>query len=193
MLILVRHGRTAVNAAGRFQGRLDAALDELGRRQAEATAALLTAVPIDAVVTSPLLRARQTAAVFGGPVTVDDRWIELDYGTWDDTPVADVTPETWQRWRSDETFTPPGGESLQDLGLRVRDAVAELIVQADERNIVVVSHVSPIKAAVAWALGGTDTLTWKLVLSTASVTRLQRRGDGAALVSFNEAAHVPLA
>src|SRR5690606_11060645 len=108
MLLLVRHGRTPANAQGRLLGRSDAGLDDAGRRQAAATAALLG--PVDRVVSSPLERARQTAAAFGMPIEVDERWIELDYGEWDGRPVRDVEPLEWVRWQGDLDFTPPGGE-----------------------------------------------------------------------------------
>ena len=88
MLILVRHGRTAANAAGQLQGRLDQPLDDLGERQALAVAAHVGAV--DEVISSPLLRARQTAEAFGRPVNVDERWIEIAYGKYEGMPHGDV-------------------------------------------------------------------------------------------------------
>ena len=72
------------------------------------------------MVSSPLLRTRRTAEAFGSPVEIDDRWIELDYGELDGTPLRDVPAGTWAQWRSDVGFALPGGESLHDLGTRVR-------------------------------------------------------------------------
>src|SRR5207302_5960129 len=105
------------------------------------------------VGSSPLLRARETADAIGGTVEVDDRWIELDYGIWDGRPLAEVPAELWVRWRADPDFAPEGGESLAALGRRVADACQALAEEAADDDVVVVSHVSPIKAAVAWALG----------------------------------------
>lgn len=188
MLILVRHGQTAVNAGGRLQGRVDAPLTALGRRQAQAVA---SAVPRPAlVVTSPLVRARETAACFGVDVVVDDRWIELDYGEFDDTPIASVPAETWQQWRSDSSFTPPGGESLVDLGMRVRDACGELMERAADEDVVVVSHVSPIKAAAAWALGVSDEVSWRMFLDVAAISRVRVTPAGASLVAWNDRCHL---
>ena len=87
MLIVVRHGRTDANASGLLLGRrLDPGLDALGEQQA---AALAAAVPRPArVISSPLQRTRQTAAAFGCPVEVDERWIELDYGALDAIAVV---------------------------------------------------------------------------------------------------------
>lgn len=188
MLILVRHGQTEVNASGRLQGRADAALTEVGRQQAQAIAGVLTGAA--RVVTSPLRRARETADALGCPVTVDDRWIELDYGDLDGRPLSDVPADVWARWRSDVAWTPPGGESLVHLGERVRDACAELAQEAAAHDVVVVSHVSPIKAAVAWALGVGDEITWRMFLGVASITRIGVRNGVPSLLSFNEGSHL---
>ncbi len=188
MLILVRHGRTEANASGLLLGRLDPSLDELGRRQATATAAVIEGA--DRVVCSPLARTRETAETLGLPVTVDERWIELDYGEWDGRPLREISDETWATWRARPEFAPPGGESLVELGVRVREACAELAEEARHRDIVVVSHVSPIKAAVAWAIGEDDSVAWRLHLSPASITRVAT-GSTPALHSFNEAGHLP--
>jgi broad specificity phosphatase PhoE len=186
MLWLVRHGQTEANAAGLLLGRSDPPLSVLGREQATALAAR---VPVAArVVTSPLLRARETAAAFGRAAEVDDRWIELDYGTLDGRAPTDVGPERWARWRADPTYVPAGGESLADLGARVRAACAGLADEVGERDVVVVSHVSPIKAAIAWALGAGDELGWRLFVEVASIARIQVDGTGPSLRSFNERA-----
>jgi broad specificity phosphatase PhoE len=184
MLWLVRHGQTEANAAGLLLGRSDPALSALGREQATA---LATRIPRDArVVTSPLLRARETAAAFGRLTEVDDRWIELDYGTLDGRPPTEVGPERWARWRSDPTYVPAGGESLADLGARVRAACAALAEEVRDHDVVVVSHVSPIKAAVAWALGAGDELGWRLFVEVASIARVAVDANGPSLRSLNE-------
>ena len=188
MLLLVRHGRTLANAEGRLVGRSDVGLDDAGRLQAEATAALVG--PVDRVVSSPLERARQTAEAFGMPVEVDERWIELDYGEWDGRQVREVEPFEWARWQSDLDFTPPGGESLRAVGQRVREACTELAEQAVDQRVVVVTHVSPLKAAIAWALGVGDDTSWRCFVSPGSVSRIRITTAGPTLVSFNESAHL---
>jgi broad specificity phosphatase PhoE len=204
VIVLVRHGRTAVNAGGRLLGRLDPPLDELGERQARAAAAALTDLRDPRLVTSPLGRARQTAAAISdslvasvaapdGPAAaplVDERWIELDYGRWDGLALGDLPADTWGAWRRDLGLRPPGGETLVELGGRVRAALAEMIDEAQERDVVVVSHVSPIKAAVAWALDVGDEVAWNLFLGPASITRLRVSAGRGSLVSFNETGHL---
>jgi broad specificity phosphatase PhoE len=190
LLILVRHGRTAANASGVLLGRADPPLDDVGEVQAAALAASLPAPAV--LVTSPLLRARQTAAAFGSVTTVDERWIELDYGDLDGQPLADLPGEIWDRWRTDVEFTPPGGESLLALGARVRAACEGLSAAAKDGDgdVVVVTHVSPIKAALAWALGVGEEVAWRTFVAPASITRIGIGPRGPVLHSFNEVAHL---
>lgn len=194
MLTVVRHGRTTANRDGLLLGRLDVDLDDVGRAQAEALAGLLGVV--DLVVTSPLRRTRDTAAPLvaatGAELVVDDRFVELDYGDWDGRPLAEVDPESWRRWRSDLSFRPPRGESLEDLGRRVRAGCEALAARARTDHVVVVTHVSPIKAAAAWALGVGDEVTWRMFVAPGSVTRISVSDRGVALHGFNDTAHLLL-
>lgn len=189
MLILVRHGRTEANASGLLLGRADPPLDLVGEAQAAAVASQLGGVA--EVVTSPLLRSRATADAMAATPAVDDRWIEVSYGDWEGRPLEDIPSSTWLAWAADATFAPPGGESLATLGERVRAACEDLVEAATETDVVVVSHVSPIKAAVAWALGVPDEVAWRLYLAPASITRIDFRGARRVLHSFNETAHLP--
>ena len=188
MLILVRHGQTPANAAGLLLGRSDPGLTDLGRRQAAWAASALGSPA--RVVSSPLARATATAAALGAPVEVDDRWIELDYGVFDQARYGDVPPEVWRRWRTDPAFAPPGGESVASLGRRVRSACAELAPQAAGEDVVVVSHVSPIKAAVTWALGVGDEVAFRMHLEVAAICRIAIGPAGPVLRSFNDCSHL---
>lgn len=191
MLVLLRHGESTANAAGLLLGRTDAALTEKGRRQAAALAGLLG--PVGRLVSSPLARARDTADALGLglPVEIDDRWIEVDYGEHEGRPLGDVPADVWTRWRSDPSFRPEGGETLAEVGRRVAAACEELFETADigardpSADVVVVSHVSPIKAAVAWALGGGASLDFRLHLSTGSLTRIGWARTGPVLHTYN--------
>jgi broad specificity phosphatase PhoE len=188
MLILARHGQTMANAQGLLLGRLDPELTDTGRLQAEAIARALGRV--DRVITSPLQRARETAAALDGPVETDDRWIEIDYGTYDGAPLGQVPAELWDAWRRDPGFALPGGESLAAVGERVRAACRDLLAEASGGQVVVVSHVSPIKAAVAWALAVDDAVAWRMFLDVAAICRVQIGPRGPSLRSFNDTAHL---
>jgi broad specificity phosphatase PhoE len=185
MLILVRHGQTAENARGLLLGRQDPPLSEVGQRQAEALARLVP--PGARVISSPLRRARQTADAFGRPTVVDERWIELDYGAVDGSPPDELSEDTWRRWRADPAFVlPGGGESLNTVRARVHAACEDLACDATEREVVVVTHVSPIKAAIAWALGVGVEIAWRMYVLDGSVARIRIDRHGPVLLSFNE-------
>jgi broad specificity phosphatase PhoE len=191
VLILVRHGESTGNADGLLLGRMDAPLTERGLAQARTVGPALPAVA--RVISSPLARARDTAEALatGLPIEIDDRWIEVDYGEFDGRPLGAVPDEVWTRWRTDPDFRPPGGETLTEAGTRVRSACEELFARDGEGArgpgaVVVVSHVSPIKAATCWALGLGDEGAWRLYLATASVTRIAWGASGPLLNRFNE-------
>jgi broad specificity phosphatase PhoE len=191
MLVLVRHGRTEANANGLLLGRLDPPLDATGRAQASALASVVAGAAT--VVSSPLRRAVETARLLLPDLepVIDERWIEIDYGDLDGQPLASVPRDLWAAWRADPGLSPAGGESLTEVGARVRSACALLSASARDADVVVVSHVSPIKAAVAWALGADDGLAWRMFLAPASVTRIAvDPARGPVLHSYNETANV---
>lgn len=190
MLLLVRHGETPANVDGVLLGRSDVLLTDRGRAQAEALRPLVDGAV--AVVSSPLRRAVATAEALDldVPVEIDGRWIELDYGEHEGVLPGDLPDGLWRRWQADPAYRPPGGESLADVGTRVRAACEELLgpgCPAREGDVVVVSHVSPIKAAVAWALGTGDSVAWRMRLSTGSLTTVAWGAGAPLLRSFNVA------
>jgi broad specificity phosphatase PhoE len=196
VIVLVRHGETDANRAGLLLGRADPPLNERGQEQAAAVAGSLASHSgsDSALITSPLLRARDTAArisdAVGVPAAVDERLIELDYGDWDERRVADVPAEVAARWRADPAFAPPGGESLVELRGRVAPFAAEVFDHADERTTILVSHVSPIKAIILWGLDLGDEYAWRLRLDVAAISRMGVGPTGPMLLTFNETTHL---
>ena len=87
-------------------------------------------------------------------------------------------------------WTPPGGETLDELNARVHAACADLAAEPVDGHVVVVTHVSPLKSAVAWALDVGEELSWRLFVAPGSITRIDRRDDRCVLVSFNEVGHL---
>lgn len=183
VLTLVRHARTEANAGGRLQGTLDLPLDEVGRRQAAALPSIVHSV--DRVICSPLLRARQTAAAFGIAPVIDEQWAEMSYGEFEGARIADVPPELWHRWITDIDFAPSGAETMRAMGERIFAALEGLAEEAAERHVVVVTHATPVKAAMAWALGVDVSIVWRSWVDQASVTRIVFRDRGPALAFFN--------
>jgi broad specificity phosphatase PhoE len=196
VLVLLRHGEATGNADGLLQGRIDSPLTERGRRQAASLATFFhpgsIVPPVSRVITSPLIRARRTAEALGLeiPIEVDERWVEVDYGEFDGQKLSGVPAGVWSAWRADPGYRPKGGESLVELGSRVRSACDDLFgteregARADS-TVVVVSHVSPIKAAVAWSLGIGDAVAWRLWLATASITVIGWGNGAPVLQRFN--------
>jgi len=191
MLVLVRHGRTEWNRERRLVGRSDVGLDEVGRVEAGRIAAHLGAVR--ELRTSPLRRAVETAQLLGTGLAsvVDDAFIELDYGSLEGRRLDEVDPAHWAAVREHAATRWPDGESLADVQARVASACASLFARAgegarsDDGDVVVVSHVSPIKAAVAWALGAEATIALRLQLDNGSITSIAWRRGTPVLLSYN--------
>jgi len=192
MIILVRHGRTQLNATHCLQGRVDAELDEVGENQATAVGAYLAQRDKPAkIISSPLRRAQQTAHRIAthfsiDDVVTDDRWIEIDYGVYDGLPLGDVPREVWNRWRTEPEFTPKGGESFAALHQRVHAACEELAANDVDGDVIIVSHVSPMKSASAWALGADPAVSHRSRLDQAAICRIDVGGANPVLVTFNE-------
>ena len=183
VLHLVRPGRTQANAERRLQGRVDNPIDEIGREQVAALAAAFTRV--DRVVCSPLVRARQTAEAFGCEPEIDERWQEMDYGVMDGVRLGDVPSTVMRRWLDDPDFAPERGETLHQLQARVWAACADLLEDARDREVVVVTHATPIRAAVAWALGVDVSAAWRCHVDQATITRIVIREHHPVLAGFN--------
>lgn len=149
----------------RYVGQRDEALTELGREQARAVGEALAVVPIEAVISSPLVRAhwtaQQVAAAHGLEVEAEQRIQEQSFGAWDGLSrdeVLERDPEILAEWECRDDVEPPDGESQIQMQRRVLEVVRELADKAqrsagdEPRVIALVSHVGPIKAILAAAL-----------------------------------------
>lgn len=181
-VLLLRHGRTTANADGGLAGRQPAELDETGRAQAVAVGERLRALPLAAVVTSPLVRCRQTLELALPQVTPvpDEGLIECGYGSWEGQPLKKLAKEPlWrvvQQHPSAAVF--PEGESMAAMAARAVAAVRawDARVTADhgpEAVWLACSHGDVIKAIVADALGVHLDLFQRIVADPASVTAIR--------------------
>ena len=195
MLILLRHGRTPNNADAKLQGQIDSPLDEVGRHQARIAGDFLRhRYDVSEVVTSSLARTRQTVehAGFGHLVsTVDDRWAEIRFGHYDGRRIREAIVELGRRWADDVDYEPPGGESLATMHRRVCAACEETIASSVERDILVVTHATPIKAAVVWAMGGEARQILNLRSHLAAVTVIDASEDQLLVVEYNRRLGAP--
>jgi broad specificity phosphatase PhoE len=152
---LARHGQTAYNLEGRFQGQLPVPLDETGREQAADLAERAAAYGFAALWCSPLLRARETADVVARRIGLDPRedarLMETDAGDWTDRSFAEIqaqAPEQFAAFAAgDPDFAFPGGESFAEQEVRVSAALAD--IERGELPALVVCHGMVIRAAFA--------------------------------------------
>jgi broad specificity phosphatase PhoE len=182
-VLLVRHGVTAHTADKRFSGGLGGSnppLSPEGREQAERVADWLTGLSVDALVASPVRRARETADALAGrlalPVAEHAAFAEIDFGAWEGLTFAEAQrddPDGVRAWL-DSLDTPPGGagESFRQVRERVLAGLGEVVAEHRGGTVALVSHVTPIKVLVAHALGAPLEAIYRMELSPASVSVL---------------------
>jgi ribonuclease H / adenosylcobalamin/alpha-ribazole phosphatase len=204
-LLLVRHGATAHTAQGRFSGSTgsDPELSDVGRRHAELLAAELRRLhaaprrPVDAVVSSPVRRARETAAVvadeLGLPVQVDDDLREIDFGAWEGRTLEDVRArwgEELAGFRADARVAPPGGESVADVAQRVRRARDRFAQRHPDGAVLVVSHLYPVRLWVLDALGAPLEAAHRMEHEPTAVSEVRLRQGVWTLFRYNDSGHL---
>lgn len=199
-LLLLRHGQTELSVHRRYSGRGDPELTELGHRQAAGAATRLAAWNgVTAVLSSPLRRARQTAAAVadatGAPLVVRDGLIETDFGAWEGLTFAEARerdPQLHARWLGSQDVAPPGGESFAAVRERIVAELAEVVATYPAATVVVVSHVTPIKMVLREALQGGPGILYRLHLDLASLSVAEFYPDGGASVRLvNDVGHHP--
>jgi probable phosphoglycerate mutase len=200
-LVLVRHGETAMTAQRRYSGRGDVPLTPLGERQAGALGSRVAAlVPeVAAVVTSPLNRctatARTIAAASGDPpAVIEPDLVECDLGRWEGHTFDDVRarwPDEWRAWLASTSVAPAGGESLRQVGTRVRRALSRLREAYPGVPVVVVSHVWPLKIMLRDALAAGDGFLHRLLLTAGGLSVVDFYPDGEVAVhTVNDTSHL---
>jgi len=178
-IVLIRHGQTAWNREERFRGRADIPLDEVGRVQAEATAARVAQKwPVVAVYSSPLMRAVETAKAvarpFGLVVQPVEALIDIDYGAWQGLTQFEAPHEV----------RIPGGESLADLRRRAMEAIRNLGANHPRQTITVVGHTVLNRVILLAALGLGNERFWHLSQDTCAINVLETRGDDFVIVTM---------
>ena len=195
-LLLLRHGQSPLSVERRYSGRGNPELTREGLEQAAAAATALAARHVStaggnirAVVSSPLMRARQTAepvaGVLGLGVTVDERLTETDFGAWEGLTFSEAAqrdPDVHRAWLGDSSVSPPGGESFDVVAQRVDAALGGLLRRFPGQTVAVVSHVTPIKLILRRALDAGPSLLFRLHLDLACLSIVEFWPDGGASV-----------
>ena len=192
LLLLVRHGETPTTGTvlpGRAPGLH---LSGRGRAQAMAVAERLAGLPVDALYSSPLERACETAeptaAAAGLSVTPDPGLVECDFGDWTGAALADLSrlPEWQAVQHSPSAFRFPNGESFREVQSRMVGALEVLAAAHPGGVVVCFSHADPIKAAVAHALGTHLDLFQRIIIGTGSISAIAcREGKAPAVLTVN--------
>jgi broad specificity phosphatase PhoE len=196
-LLLVRHGSTAWTAERRVCGGDDAGpplsadgVEEVRRLAKVFAGGEFAGLPRPvAVVSSPQLRARQTGDLLAealdlspsADVREDAGWSELRVGAWHGLTYREIAAgwaDEQRAWRGSVSAAPPGGESLDDLVVRVTAARQRLVEACPGGAVVVTSHIGPVRAAASAALGGAEGAFWRLRVSPASLTVVRCWADG---------------
>jgi broad specificity phosphatase PhoE len=198
-LLLVRHGESTWNAEGRYQGRRDAPLSPRGARQAEALAQRLAtddSIRPRAIVSSPLSRARDTAAptaqALGLEIDVDPDLVEISHGEWEGLLKSEIElrwPAMFAAWRAaPESVHFPDGESLADVRARWLSFVSD--VERSPSPLFVVTHDVIVRLAVLQARGQPLSAFNTLAAENAAISAFDYDKGVLTLVSLNEGSHL---
>ena len=197
-MLLLRHAETDWNRERRFQGGRDVPLSATGREQAESAARLLAATPLDAVWSSPLARARDTAAIIAAPhdlaVQEAAAFREMGFGEWEGLTRDEVRERfadahrTWVETPQEAIW--PGAETLAAVRTRALAGLAALRAAHQGQTICLVTHGITGRLLILEALGlGPDRL-WSFHLSSTGISELEFRDDWTTLHRMNSLIHL---
>lgn len=195
----LRHGETAWNAQGRLCGRTDVPLSDEGRRQAQLLALRLRPISVDALYSSPLSRALETACLIGQALglepVMDNRLAELNYGTWEGRTFEEIergTPVAYKAWEGDPAhLAPPQGESGMELIQRVMPFLVEAAQHHKQGNVVVVCHKTVCRLLACHILGVPLTeYRRRITVDNAAVNILEAVEGGWRVMTLNDTCHL---
>lgn len=197
-IIAIRHGETAWNVDTRIQGQLDIELNETGRHQARRVAQALSEEPIQAIYSSDLLRARDTALAIarltGRTLQTHTGLRERGFGVLQGKTHAEIEahwPEQALRWRQrDPHWAPEGGESLVKLSARITQTASELAARHPGEQIVLVAHGGVLDMLYRAATGQELQAPRSWNLGNAAINRLLWTPEGLTLVGWSDTRHL---
>ena len=174
MIYLIRHGQTALNHANALQGRSDLPLNENGERQAKEAGEALQrmGVVFDAVYSSPLIRAQQTARLIAGdaPMRIDERLIEMDYGPYEGLDLTHLPPEILAFFGDFAHVPAPDGmEQLSSVVARLGLFLEDIRTNAQERNILISTHAIAMKGALEYLTPASQGSYWSKYIGNCAV------------------------
>ncbi len=198
-IILVRHGRTAWNKEPHFRGRKEIPLDAMGRRQAEATARRIAAQwPVEAVYSSPMGRAQETAAAIalqlGLSVQTDEALLDMDFGEWQGKTAQEVArlwPKELRLWEeAPGQVRIPGGESLDDVRARVHEGLHRWLKAHHGHWIVAVGHAVVNRVMLLDVLGLENDAFWRIAQRNCAINIIADTGKILQVALMNDISHL---
>lgn len=195
---IARHGQTEANRTGLFCGHSETALTDLGRAQAAALGRRLGEVDFQAVYTSGLSRANETAAlaIAGRGLTprVDLDLRELHYGEWEmqrDAEIRKMSPEQHRLMRAeDPAWHPPGGENITIVRERTAAALRRIVAAHKHEDVLVVSHGTAINCMLSEILGMAPSHTFRFDVANCGISQVVLHGTRLVVTRLNETAHL---
>jgi alpha-ribazole phosphatase len=177
-LYLIRHGETDYNNALRFQGQTDIPLNQKGIEQAEKAADFFRDIPLQAIYTSTLIRAKTTAEIIAGVKGMDvqetDALREMSFGIWENMNTKDIQKKYAKEWKdffsSPARITIPQGENMLDVQKRAYPTVQEILDKYPEGDVAFVAHGGIIRVLICTMLGLDLNRAWHLHVGNASIT-----------------------
>lgn len=193
-LLLVRHGQTAWSAERRYQGSTDVPLNDTGLRQAAALGRHFSGQKIDAIYSSNLQRALQTASAIsettGVAIVPEPRFRETSFGLWEGKTYSELQTQWAEHliaWRLDPmTNTPPDGESLAQLLERAGDGIEAIARKHHDETVMIVAHGGVLRAVICYALSLPSAAFWRIELGSASISELHLYGDTTTISLLND-------
>jgi len=196
-LILARHGETLWNVEKVFRGRADVNLDEVGIKQAELLGKYLSNWELEAIYTSPLKRALDTANIIARyqkvAVRIAEGLTDFDYGEWQSLPEQEVKrlyPALLNEWHNNPgKVKTPGGESLEDVRRRAVEVVNG-ILSRHQGNVLLVSHRVVIKVLICYLLGLHNSHFWNIRQDVCGITIFNYLDGRFVLIRHNDTSHL---
>ena len=198
-VILVRHGETDWNQEQIFRGRIDVPLNNTGLKQAKATGEVLGSLKIDAIYSSPLSRAVETAKAIGSfhpDISVRDAkgFIDIDFGKWQGIPhekVKEEYKELYGRWQKEpHNVKMPDGEDLDDIKLRAVEALNNILADYNDGTVVIASHRVINKVVLCAILGLTNQHFWCIRQDTCAINIFNNSERGFIVSVINDTCHI---
>jgi probable phosphoglycerate mutase len=199
LFYFLRHGEATWNATGRLCGSTDVPLSDVGRRQAHLLALRLKPLEFEALYSSPLSRALETARIIGEALryepVVDYRLAELNYGAWEGRTFEEIrraTPDAYRAWDADPAnLAPPEGESGVHLIARVTPFLADVAQRHPQGNAVVVCHKTVCRLLACHIMGvPLDQYRRRITMDNAALNIFETVEGKWRVVALNDTSHL---